>query len=64
MYVSETPLSTEIPDAAMNIPNYTLFRRDRGWADLDERKKGVYIILKTVFIRSSSGSQSYIISKE
>ena len=38
--VSETHLSTEMPDAVANIPNYTLFRRDRGWADLDKRKKG------------------------
>ena len=38
--VSETHLSTEMPDALANIPNYTLFRRDRDWADLDKRKKG------------------------
>ena len=38
--VSETHLSTEMPDAVPNIPNYTLFRRDRDWADLDKRKKG------------------------
>ena len=38
--VSETYLSTEIPDVVVNIPNYTLFRRDRGWDDLDKRKKG------------------------
>ena len=47
MYVSETHLSTEIPDAAMHIPNYTLFRRDRGWADLDERKKGILDIYRS-----------------
>ena len=38
--VSETHLSTEMPDAVANIPNYTLFRRDRDWADLDKRKRG------------------------
>ena len=39
--VSETHLSTNIQDAVVNIPNYNVFRRDRGWADLDKRKKGV-----------------------
>ena len=39
--VSETYLSTEIPNAVVNIPNYTLFRRDRGWDDLDRKKGGV-----------------------
>ena len=38
--VFETHLSTEIADGVVNIPNYTLFRRDRGWADLDKGKKG------------------------
>ena len=38
--VSETRLSTNMPDAVVNIPNYKVFRRDRGWADLDKRKKG------------------------
>lgn len=38
--VSETHLSTNMPDAVVNIPNYNVFRRDRGWADLDKRKKG------------------------
>ena len=38
--VSETHLSTNMPDAVANIPNYNVFRRDRGWADLDKRKKG------------------------
>ena len=38
--VSETYLSTEVPDAVANIPNYTLCRRDRDWADLDKREKG------------------------
>ena len=37
--VSETRLSTNMPDAVVNIPNYNVFRRDRGWADLDKRKK-------------------------
>ena len=38
--VSETHLSTNMPDAVVNIPNYNVFRRDRGLADLDKRKKG------------------------
>ena len=38
--VSETHLSTGVPDSVANIPGYTLFRRDRGWGDLDKRKKG------------------------
>ena len=38
--VSETHLSTKIPNAIVNIPNYTLFRRDRNWENLDSRKKG------------------------
>ena len=38
--VSETQLSTQMPDAVVNIPNYKVFRRDRGWLDLDKRKKG------------------------
>ena len=33
-------LSTNMPDAIVNIPGYTLFRRDRGWKELDKRKKG------------------------
>lgn len=38
--VSETHLSTEMPDAIVNIPDYAIFRRDRGWKNLDSRKKG------------------------
>mgnify|MGYP001793954207 CR=1 FL=1 len=38
--VSETHLSTGMPDAVVNIPNYNLVRRGRSWADLDKRKKG------------------------
>ena len=38
--VSETHLSTNMPDAVVNIPNYNVFRRDRDWAGLDKRKKG------------------------
>ena len=29
-----------MPDAVVNIPNYNVFRQDRGWADLDKRNKG------------------------
>ena len=38
-----------MPDAVVNIPNYNVFRRDRGWADLDNRKKGGV----TVYVRDS-----------
>lgn len=38
--VSKTHLSTNMPDAVVNIPNYNVFRRDRDWAGLDKRKKG------------------------
>ena len=38
--VSETHLSTEMPDVIVNIPDYAIFRRDRGWENLDSRKKG------------------------
>ena len=38
--VSETHLSIEMPDAIVNAPDYALFRRDRGWENLDIRKKG------------------------
>ena len=37
--VSETHLSTNMPDAVLNIPNDNVFRRDRSWADLKKRKK-------------------------
>ena len=29
-----------MPDAVVNIPNYNMFRWDRGWAALDKREKG------------------------
>ena len=38
--VSETHLKLEKPDAVVNIPNYTIFRRDRNWSGRDVRKKG------------------------
>ena len=40
LYQKRADLSTEMPDAVANIPNYILFRRDRGWVVLDKRKKG------------------------
>ncbi|PFX14922.1 hypothetical protein AWC38_SpisGene20887 [Stylophora pistillata] len=51
--VSETHLFTNMPNASVIIPDYNVFRRDRGWADLDKRKKGdiaVYVrdILKVL----------------
>ena len=42
--VSETHLQTKIPDPKVNIPVYPLFRRARGWGNLDSRKKSVAII--------------------
>ncbi|CAB4003826.1 Hypothetical predicted protein [Paramuricea clavata] len=36
--VSETHLATDMPNLIVNIQNYILFRRDRGWSDLDRRK--------------------------
>ena len=39
--ISETHLSTNMLDTVVNIPNYNVFRQDRGWADLYKRKKGV-----------------------
>ena len=38
--VSETHLKPAMPDAVINIPNYTIFRRDRDWSGLDMRNKG------------------------
>ena len=38
--VSETHLAANIPDSIANIQNYILFRRDRGWYDLDRGKNG------------------------
>ena len=38
--VSETHLSTDLPDSIVNIPEYNLFRRDRGWLRRDKRKNG------------------------
>ena len=38
--VSETHLSTDLPDSIVNIPENNLFRRDRGWLGRDWRKNG------------------------
>ena len=38
--VSETHLKPKIPDAIVNIPGYSIFRRDRNWSGLDKRSKG------------------------
>ena len=38
--VSETHLSTDLPDSIVNIPEYNLFRRDRGWLGRDKWKNG------------------------
>ena len=35
--VSDTHLSTDLPDSIVNIPEYNLFRRDRGWLGRDKR---------------------------
>lgn len=37
--VTETHLQPEMPDAVVNIPTYTIFRRDRNWSGQDKRKK-------------------------
>ena len=29
-----------MPDAIVNIPGYSIFRRDRNWSELDKRSKG------------------------
>ncbi|CAH3027179.1 unnamed protein product [Porites evermanni] len=38
--VSETYLKQDIPNAIVNIPNYSILRRDRNWAGTDKRSKG------------------------
>ena len=38
--VSETHLSTYLPNSIVNIPEYNLFRRDRGWLGRDKSKNG------------------------
>ena len=38
--VSETYLKPDIPNAIVNIPNYSILRRDRNWAGTDKRSKG------------------------
>ena len=38
--VSETHLKPKILDAIVNIPGYSIFRRDRNWSGLDKRSKG------------------------
>ena len=37
--VSETHLSTDLPNSIVNIPEYNLFRRDRGWAWTRKKEK-------------------------
>ena len=38
--VSETHLKPDVPDAAVNISNYSMNRRDRNWGGRDMRKNG------------------------
>ena len=38
--VTETHLKPDMPDSVVNIPNYTIFRRDRNWGGQDLRSKG------------------------
>lgn len=38
--VSETHLKPEMPDAFVNTPGYSIFRRDGNWSGLDSRCKG------------------------
>ena len=46
--VLETHLKPEMPDAIVNIPGYSIFRRDRNWSGLDKRGKGgIFIYAKS-----------------
>ena len=38
--VSETDLKTNIPNSAVDIHNYDIYRRDRNWSGMDKRAKG------------------------
>ncbi len=38
--VSETHLKPNIPDTVVNIHEYSIYRRDRNWANNDSRCKG------------------------
>ena len=38
--VSETHLKTNIPNSAVDIHNYDIYRRDRNWSGMDKRAKG------------------------
>ena len=38
--VSETHLKTNIPNSAVDIHNYNIYRRDRNWSGMDMRAKG------------------------
>ena len=38
--VSETHLKTNIPNRAVDIHNYDIYRRDRNWSGMDKRAKG------------------------
>lgn len=38
--VSETHIKPEMPDAIVNIPGYSIFRRDRNWSGPDKRSRG------------------------
>lgn len=35
--VTQTHLKHDMPDAVVNIPNYTIFRRDRNWGGKDTK---------------------------
>ena len=56
--VTETHLKPDMPDSVVNIPNYTIFRRDRNWGGQDMRSKGgvaIYVRsnLKVIDIQQS-----------
>ena len=58
--VTETHLKPDIPGSVVNIPNYTIFRRDRNWGGHDMRSKGGVAVdvrdnLKVIDIHRSDG---------
>ena len=38
--VSETHLKPDVPDAFVNIPNYTIHRKDRNYGGANKKNKG------------------------
>ena len=42
--VLETHLKPDMPDAIVNVPNYSILRQDRNWAVTDKRSEGGVVI--------------------